>query len=77
MSRRIFAESAALGLHLALAELPATFFEKLPAGADRDHETVTCLRSVLMKPDHLDWVNRIWEIVLAAAKCAITARKPD
>jgi hypothetical protein len=30
-----------------------------------------------MKPDHLDWVNRIWEIVLAAAKCAITARKPD
>jgi tyrosine decarboxylase/aspartate 1-decarboxylase len=28
--------------------------------------TVTCLRSVLMKPEHLDWVDRIWEIFLAA-----------
>jgi tyrosine decarboxylase / aspartate 1-decarboxylase len=76
MSRRIFAESAARGLHLALAELPATFFEELPAGVNRDRETVTCLRSVLMKPDHLDWVNRIWEIIQAAGKGATAASKP-
>jgi glutamate/tyrosine decarboxylase-like PLP-dependent enzyme len=74
MSRRIFAESAALGLHLALAELPATFFEELPAGVKRDRETLTCLRSVLMKPEHLYWVNRIWEIVQTAA--AKSAAKP-
>jgi glutamate/tyrosine decarboxylase-like PLP-dependent enzyme len=74
MSRRIFAESAALGLHLALAELPATFFEELPAGVKRDRETLTCLRSVLMKPEHLDWVDRIWEIVQTAA--AKSAAKP-
>jgi tyrosine decarboxylase/aspartate 1-decarboxylase len=67
MSRRIFAESAALGLHLALAELPAAIFEDLPAAANRGRETLTCLRSVLMKPEHLDWVDRIWEIVETAA----------
>ena len=29
----------------------------------RPDETATCLRSVLMKPEHADWVGRIWEIV--------------
>jgi hypothetical protein len=23
-----------------------------------------CLRSCLMKPEHLDWVDRIWEILV-------------
>jgi tyrosine decarboxylase/aspartate 1-decarboxylase len=77
LSRRIFAESALLGLHLALADLPATFFVDLPAGVKRDRQTLTCLRSVLMKPEHLDWVDRIWEIVqTAAAISAIPAAKP-
>ena len=77
LSRRIFAESAVLGLHLALADLPATFFVDLPASVKRDRQTLTCLRSVLMKPEHLDWVDRIWEIIqTAAAKSAIPATKP-
>jgi tyrosine decarboxylase/aspartate 1-decarboxylase len=77
LSHRIFAESAVLGLHLALADLPATFFVDLPARVKRDRQTLTCLRSVLMKPEHLDWVDRIWEIVqTAAAKSAIPAAKP-
>ena len=25
-----------------------------------DQPTVTCLRSCLMKPEHLDWIERIW-----------------
>ncbi len=77
MSRKIFDETATHGLHLALAELPVTFFEALPAGVKRDGRSLTSLRSVLMKPEHLDWVDRIWEIVQAAAtKSAITAGKP-
>ena len=76
LSRGIFAESAVLGLHLALADLPATFFVDLPTSVKRDRQTLTCLRSVLMKPEHLDWVDRIWEIVqTAAAKSAIPAAK--
>jgi hypothetical protein len=27
--------------------------------ADNGRDTVTCLRSVLMKPEHLDWVEQI------------------
>ena len=50
-------------LHLALATLPAHFFDLEAAGVERDSETITCLRSVLMKPEHSDWVERIWEIL--------------
>ena len=51
----------------ALAELPCAFFDLAGAGVRADRETVTCLRSVLMKPEHLAWVDRIWEILDAAA----------
>jgi hypothetical protein len=33
----------------------------------RDRETLTCLRSVLMKPEHLDWMDRIWDLLSASA----------
>jgi hypothetical protein len=32
----------------------------------QDRETMTCLRSVLMKPEHFDWIDRIWELLAAA-----------
>jgi tyrosine decarboxylase / aspartate 1-decarboxylase len=67
LSRRLFATAAQQGLHLAVAELPVALFPDLEATVHRDRGTVTALRSVLMKPEHLDWVDRIWEIVLRAA----------
>ena len=70
LSRRIFAEAARHDLHLALAELPTKFFD-LPAAMDRDRETITCLRSVLMKPEHRAWVDRIWEILDAATNATV------
>ena len=66
-SRRIFEEAARRNLHLALAELPAEFFELERAGIARDRETVTCLRSVLMKPEHREWTPRILAILGEAA----------
>src|SRR5438477_7863954 len=60
-SRRIFEASARKGLHLALAELPVKFWSHL--AAERERTTVTCLRSVLMKPEHLGWVERIVSIL--------------
>jgi hypothetical protein len=30
---------------------------------ERDRDTITCLRSVLMKPEHYEWAGRIWEIL--------------
>ena len=83
LARRVFEEAARRGLHLALAELPAEFFEGsglLDAGAagpvsrtptgDRP-ATVTCLRSVLLKPEHEAWVGRIGSILGEATDAAL------
>jgi tyrosine decarboxylase / aspartate 1-decarboxylase len=68
LSRRIFEEAARRDLHLAVAELPAEFFDL--AGIERDRETVTCLRSVLMKPEHAEWIDRIAAILGEATTAA-------
>jgi glutamate/tyrosine decarboxylase-like PLP-dependent enzyme len=65
-SRRIFEAAARRDLHLAVAELPVDFWEPNLRGMKRDRATMSCLRSVLMKPEHLDWVERIWEKLLEA-----------
>ncbi|HSB54307.1 MAG TPA: aminotransferase class V-fold PLP-dependent enzyme, partial [Gemmatimonadales bacterium] len=59
LARRVFAEAARQNLHLAVAELPADLVDADHA-LDRDQPTVTCLRSVLMKPEHLDWLPDLW-----------------
>jgi tyrosine decarboxylase / aspartate 1-decarboxylase len=74
-SRAIFAAAAERGLHLAVADLPASFFPTLPTTVQRDRETISCLRSVLMKPEHLDWIDRIWQILSAATNAAQTPKK--
>jgi tyrosine decarboxylase/aspartate 1-decarboxylase len=62
-SRRIFDAAATKNLHLALAELPVAFFQNLPATVRRDKPTVTALRSVLMKPEHAQWLDQIHQIL--------------
>jgi len=61
LSRRIFALAAERDLHLALASLPIHLFDTGEMARDRD--TMICLRSVLMKPEHREWVDRIWTIL--------------
>ena len=63
MARAIFAEAARRHLHLALADLPVGLLEPAVASLERDADTITCLRSVLMKPEHLAWADRIWDIL--------------
>jgi glutamate/tyrosine decarboxylase-like PLP-dependent enzyme len=54
-AQEIFANAERAGLYLALAELPAVFFgDPWETGG-----TVTALRSVLMKPEHLEALPRI------------------
>src|SRR6266513_929284 len=67
LSRKKFEAAAKRGLHLAVAELPIRFWEENLRVMKRDRETMTCLRSVLMKPEHLDWVDKIWEELSGAA----------
>jgi tyrosine decarboxylase/aspartate 1-decarboxylase len=63
LTRSIFEAAARHQLHLAVAELPVKFWEENLGAMKRDRETIACLRSVLMKPEHLDWVERIWELL--------------
>src|SRR2546421_152824 len=74
LSRKIFEAAAKHDLHLAVAELPKPFWEANLGAMKRDRETVTCLRSVLMKPEHLDWVERIWDLLSLSAEEVFSAR---
>jgi hypothetical protein len=40
----------------------------------RDRETIICLRSVLMKSEHFDWVDRIWGLLSSSADEILGAR---
>jgi glutamate/tyrosine decarboxylase-like PLP-dependent enzyme len=64
-SRAIFEAAANRDLHLALISLPAALVGRWIPGLDTDTDTVTCLRSVLMKPEHRAWVDRIVAILEA------------
>ena len=72
LAKRIFDEAARLNLHLALASLPLRFF---PPETFPGHVTgnVTCLRSVMMKPEHLAWLDQIWQRLDRAATIALEA----
>src|SRR2546425_4565 len=74
LSREIFEAAARHDLHLAVAELPVRFWEANLGVMKRDRETITCLRSVLMKPEHLDWVERIWGLLSSAVNEVVVAR---
>lgn len=63
LSRRLFDRAAEHDLHLALVDLPIEMLTPYWDDVDFDQPTVTCLRSCLMKPEHLDWIERIWDIL--------------
>jgi len=71
LAQRVFAACATRDLHLALVKLPLTWFRP-EAGFEPERcaanaaGLVTCLRSVLMKPEHEAWLDRIWERLTAA-----------
>ncbi len=68
LTRKIFEAAAGRNLHLAVAELPILFWEGNLGAMGRDRDTIACLRSVLMKPEHYDWVERIWELLSASTQ---------
>lgn len=62
-SEKIFNLAAKENLHLATIKLPSSLLEKIWNDVNFDVDNVTCLRSCLMKPEHLDWINKIWKIL--------------
>src|SRR5208282_1699542 len=62
LAQAIFDACATRDIHLALVQLPLSWFEPERSAAEGAEGThVTCLRSVLMKPEHEAWLDRIWE----------------
>jgi hypothetical protein len=61
-ARKIFAAAGRQNLHLAVASFPRPLLEPaFDITWDQDH--IACLRSCLMKSEHLEWTERIWEIL--------------
>jgi tyrosine decarboxylase / aspartate 1-decarboxylase len=74
LSDSIFKEAARLNLHLAKANLPRAIFENRRPAIVWDQDHVTCLRACLMKPEHLDWMDRIWAALDMAADTALKTK---
>lgn len=70
-ARAIFEEARRRDLYLALAKLPVRLFAtgSWPV-APTEGAHVTCLRSVLMKPEHEVWLDEIWVRLQAATSAA-------
>lgn len=66
-ARRLFDRAAEHDLHLALIDLPTSLVLQSAPRLRQTSEMTTCLRSVLMKPEHLDWLDRILEILETSA----------
>jgi tyrosine decarboxylase/aspartate 1-decarboxylase len=72
LSRQVFDAAGKRDLHLALLELPVSLWPQVGKTMQRDRDTIICLRSALMKPEHLEWVDQIWErLQTAVAEIAI------
>jgi tyrosine decarboxylase/aspartate 1-decarboxylase len=72
LSQRIFDAAAKQNLHLALIRVPRKFFRAQHNLQAAPTGTVLCLRSVLMKPEHRDWLDRIWKILSHVADSAVS-----
>jgi glutamate/tyrosine decarboxylase-like PLP-dependent enzyme len=62
-SQVLFQAAEQQNLHLATFKYPSALLEEAWPDVVMDQDTVTCLRSVLMKPEHEDWAERIWGIL--------------
>ncbi|MBT8108127.1 MAG: aminotransferase class I/II-fold pyridoxal phosphate-dependent enzyme [Gammaproteobacteria bacterium] len=66
-ARDVFQKAADRELHLALIELPSDLFSGYAPEVAVDSDTVTCLRSTLMKPEHEEWLERLTALLEASA----------
>jgi len=62
-SASLFRAAAAADLHLATLRYPSYLLREAWEDVDFDQDSVLCLRSCLMKPEHREWVDRIWSVL--------------
>ncbi|MGI9220043.1 MAG: pyridoxal-dependent decarboxylase, partial [Woeseiaceae bacterium] len=67
-AQQVFERAAGKELHLAMMGVPAELVLANAPDMHADTDTVTCLRSVLMKPEHGQWLDQIMDIL---EECAV------
>ncbi|MEN9613589.1 MAG: hypothetical protein RLZZ628_4403 [Bacteroidota bacterium] len=65
-TKKLFDLAAKHHLHLALLNYPVKKLQNHWKSVKKDEIYVTCLRSCLMKAEHLDWIDTIWTLLLNA-----------
>jgi hypothetical protein len=63
LTGEIFHTAAQRNLHFATIKLPSELLQTHWPEVVFDLPQVLCLRSCLMKPEHLDWLDQIWRIL--------------
>ena len=58
----IFHAAAKENLHVAIFKYPSVLLQANWTDVTFDQQSVTCLRSCMIKPEHYDWVEKIWNI---------------
>jgi glutamate/tyrosine decarboxylase-like PLP-dependent enzyme len=71
-SERMFRAAAEKNLHLAVFKYPSDLLREKWPDVNFDRPEVVCLRSCLMKPEHYDWIERIWGILDDSANSALS-----
>ncbi len=61
-SKALFEAAASENLHLAVATFPKALFQDA-WDIEWDQEHIVCLRSCLMKAEHIEWVGPIWDLL--------------
>ncbi len=73
LSQNVFDAAGDQNLHLALASLPMNLVAPSWPELFWDQETVLCLRSCLMKAEHLSYLYQIWDIISIVTDQALAA----
>lgn len=62
LSQTVFEAAEKAGLYLAVMQLPATLLAQHWPAVEFDQQQVSCLRSCMMKPEHLAWLDSLWSV---------------
>lgn len=63
LSQLAFERSAQQELHLATFSYPSELIKKAFPEVEIDSPYTICMRSCLMKPEHAQWLDRLWKII--------------
>jgi tyrosine decarboxylase / aspartate 1-decarboxylase len=75
-ARRVLEECARRNLHLSLVELPRRALA-VPGRLAWRNARVACLRCVLMKPSHAEWVDTIFRVVCESTAAVVERSRHD